>query len=453
MSLKRNIEDIKGEGSFIEACTNGTAEDVTPYIFDVSPNIVHGSQMMTPLIAACQNTKWEEAEKIVAVLLNLGAFYNVCAAHGSTALHYSAQYSSLNVVTMLLERGHFVDPRNHNGKTPLMYASHRTDDEGLKIVSRLLKNGANISIQNNCLETALAFACRHSTLEMVMLLGPRKHSVINMGDKKGATPLMHACLNVYHGEEIIPYLISAGADTSTKTKGNSNALSFACTKNATLLRTIRAFIGPMTGEEITLYVDYSLRHCPNDTLGVVQELGLVNSRYLRLAVEKKLCHSSIWAILRSCSPRLDGSQNDYYTVLRELAPNDARLWSMVTSATSGGRHPITGDTTLHAAVRTGHADCVAAVLRHMPNPFLRNIARETPFDVAVGLSKWVERQKIIFGLKLYSQWRPSYVCADWYGPFFCRRAKAFLLVAKRLKVFPRDLVLLILKHLADLEYV
>jgi ankyrin repeat protein len=391
----------------------------------------------------------------VAFLLNLGSSYNYSVSNGSTTLHIAAENSSALVVSMLLEQGHFVDTRDHAGRTPLMYTTVRRDEEGLEIANVLLGYGANLAIQSNSLMTALHYACKVGTLKMVMLLGPRKHDIINVADNQGHTPLMAACYNVYDGEEIIPYLISAGADANRKSTSGWTALGMACRKNAALVRSIRSFVGPEQLQSVKGCVFHTLKHGTSaDMLGVFRESHVFgNPNSFKSAVEQKFNLSSIWAILRSCTPCLNGSNLDYYTVLRELAPKDARLWDMVAANVSGGRHPITGDTTLHASVRTGCAESVAAVFRRLPNPFLRNIAGETPLDVAYGLPQGEERRKIIVCLKFYAQWKPSNVCADWYGPFFCRRAKAFLLVAQRLKLFPRDIVLMILKRVADLEYV
>jgi ankyrin repeat protein len=155
---------------------------------------------------------WKESEKIVAFLLSLDMEVQHFIILRKTVVHW--------FVSMLLEQGHFVDARNHAGQPALMYAVLRRDEEGLEI--------ANLSIQNNALITALHYACETGTLKMVMLVGPRKHDIINVADNQGHTPLMAACYNVYDGEEIIPYLISAGADANRKSTSGWTALGMAC---------------------------------------------------------------------------------------------------------------------------------------------------------------------------------------------------------------------------------
>lgn len=335
-----------------------------------------------------------------------------------------------------------------------MYAAKRQDTEGLKVANFLIGKGAKITSQDNNRRTPLIISCVVGTLDMVALLGPEKHDIINSFDDVGWTPLMAATQNVYHGENIIPYLITAGANVSTVTRC-SNAIILACAKNAALVRAIKVFHGPLNRRHMkhaTSLIFESKRGDCADPLGIAREIGVKPAaNAFKDAVERKLSTRIIWCTLRLCIPCFDGSENDYYSVLREFAPKDARLWNLVASVALEGYHPTTGDTLLHAAVRTGNPDTVAAVLRRLPNPFLRNISGQTPLDLAYTLP--LPRAQIIYGLKLYSKWKPTHMCADWYGPYFCSRAKTFLLVSKRLAVLPRDLVLIILQWLASFEAV
>jgi ankyrin repeat protein len=459
--MKRIAQEEEDVALFIKTCKSGTFKDMCEFMSLVqNPNFVHGKKMRTPLIYACSNPNWVEAEQMVVLLLSMGALHNVQVKHGSTALHYAAQSSSVNIVSILLKEGHFVDVKNHKGLTALFFASERRDAEGTKIAKVLLENNASLDVKLQGGTDPLGVACERASLEMVQLFLPAKHPRVNAANIEGYTPLMHACRNAHDGQRIIPYLIGMGADITLKHKGNGDALQLACAKNAALVKAILPFL-PNRGEAaskgfVFLYTQAFKR--PNkyypDHLGVLRELGIaIPSHSLVACIRFNVSLDFVWATTRMTPPLLDGSQNDWYTVLRELAPNNTKLWNLVTAATSGGRHPVTGDTTLHAGVRTGNPNTVGTILSRLPNPFFRNVAGETPLDLAFSLPKSEHKTQIIACLRYYSQWKPSHIHTDWYGPFFRTRAKTFLLVNQRLKLFPKDLVWIIIRCVANLEYV
>lgn len=448
--------------NFMAQCKSGTFKAMCEFTDLVqNPNIVHGPNMLTPLMNACINSDWIEAEQMVVLLLDMGALYNVYAKDGGTPLHFAASYSSANVVSILLKAGHFVHSKTHKkGATPLFYASGRRDIEGTKIAQMLLENKASLDLKTHDERDPLNYACFQSSLEMVRLLLPVKHPRVNVFDSQGNTPLMVACDNLHDGQRIIPYLIGMGADITLKNTKNADAFQVACTNNATLVKTILPFL-PNRGEAAsrglvtlcTVAIKRPNKYCP-DILGVLRELGSpIQSHVFAQCVRKKASLDFIWAITRMTSPLLDGSRNDWYTVLREVAPDNVRLWNLVTAATSGGRHPITGDTTLHAGVRAGNPNTVGTILSRLPNPFFRNVAGETPLDVARTLPASEHKNQILASLSYYSRWIPSHIHTDWYGPLFRVRAKAFLLVNQRLKLVPKDVLWIIIRCVANTEYV
>lgn len=446
--VKRPLDETREEARFLEACEKGTTKHVSEFLSVFSPNIVVGDFMQTPLMVACRNTNYSEAKEIVALLLSRGAFYNICCKKGATSLHYASKYSSAEVVKLLLDAGHFIDPKDYQDQTPLIITAGRKDSEALKIARLLVERGASLLSRDSIGCVPLHRACASGTLEMVMLLGPKKHACINLVSAEGMTALMFSCLNAFHGVEIIPYLIRVGADTTVKFRGR-NALHIASGKNASLVKAIRPFMTPTQIEEAR---PTGIAIGNQDILGILREMDYpIRADMFKKSVGAKAETNLIWSILRMIPPCLDGSQNDFYSVLRELEPTNASLWNMVASVTSGGRHPITGDTILHASVRTGKSDTLGVILSRLPNPFLRNIAGETPLDLALSLNTSEGRQMALI-LKAYSQWTPTLVRTEWYGPFFRKRAKTFLMVGKRLKI-QKDMVFVILRHLANLEYV
>jgi len=79
------------------------------------------------------------------------------------------------------------------------------------------------------------------------------------------------------------------------------------------------------------------------------------------------------------------------------------------------------------------------------NPFFINGYGETVFDLAVA------NKDVLDCLVQYAEFNFTRKHAQWYGPYFCMRARAFLLVVLRLKILSRDTVLHILRCLARIE--
>jgi hypothetical protein len=167
-----------------------------------------------------------------------------------------------------------------------------------------------------------------------------------------------------------------------------------------------------------------------------------------MAVETRKSPKQLWAILRARLPCFDGSEDDYYRVLHEKgAP--LVIWREVAQLAAAGMHPVTGDTLLHNAVRSKDLATLIYMLANQPKicPFYRNIANETPMDLA----RTLQFPEAVKALAKYSAWKPERT--DWYGPYFRMRAHTFLLVCKRLRVFPKDVVFLILERVASVEEV
>jgi len=100
---------------------------------------------------------------------------------------------------------------------------------------------------------------------------------------------------------------------------------------------------------------------------------------------------------------------------------------------------------LHAAVCAGNVAAVELALAHGANPFWRNVHGHNAFYYATAVHAV---------LKEATQFRPELRVARWYGPYFQRRAWAFLLCCLRFEQrLGRDLRHYILRCLAALESV
>ena len=83
----------------------------------------------TPIMAACDYVS------IITYLINKGAFVDLQAEDGNTALHYAAQRGHLEVVSQLLDHGASQLP-NNQGLTPLL---HACENCSIEIVEHIIK--------------------------------------------------------------------------------------------------------------------------------------------------------------------------------------------------------------------------------------------------------------------------------------------------------------------------
>jgi hypothetical protein len=113
------------------------------------------------------------------------------------------------------------------------------------------------------------------------------------------------------------------------------------------------------------------------------------------------------------------------------------------------RHPISGETLLHICVRRKEdaMEMLDFVFSLFVNPLVPN------FDgkLAVDLAKSEKNKQIVTKLEQYSMWRPVKQIQIWFGPFFLMRALAFLLAMKRLNCTSKDVRMLIIQKIANLE--
>lgn len=469
--MKRNIQNISKDEENIKklcmCCQEKTLAHVIHYFVKCGGANVTTNKGRTPLMFACRNKNWDNAKDIVAFLLSNGADYNVMYSletNGISILHLAVWSSSLEVVQLLVNIGHPINPTSPDGivKSPLSIVAERKDAESIRIARFLIENGADLSARNVYSQTPLFLACyTDAPIEMVKLLGPKGHPCINAADTQGVTPLYLAIERAIYGDEYVSYLMSAGASTAISIPGVErpyNILTLAFVRNRHLMRSVRPFVSPEHIQSLASLV-LPVPKCM-DVLGVMREAQNIHKKpflvsNFRWALEIKAPPHQIWAILRMASPCLDGSHNDYFVALRNLAPTDERLWRLMAETMASGRHPMTGDTLLHSAVRGANLDILYSLQQQMTMcPFLLNHAGETPMDIARGLPQTIANKPLLISaLQDYSAWKPTVVITNWYGPFFRARAKTFLLICRRLKLFPRDLVLMILGYLANTETV
>jgi ankyrin repeat protein len=401
---------------------------------------------------ACMQSDWPRAKEILIHLLNQGLS---CVPEDPTrqnALQAMATNGSLEMFELVFQHCEaLIDSRDlHNhGMTPLILCCCRQDSEGEKIAQFLVERGADTTIQNTHGRTALLVACCKSSLETVKLIWSKAPHLINVGDSQGMTPLFAASVNAMHGHKIIPFLVNHGADTLLINKKGESLVGFAMSCNATLFRAIVPFLDAEQLSRMKTRIP-GIR-CP-DPLGILQakqELFGPSPKpcYFSWGLEKNQPKDMCWALLRV------SHYKDFRKVVQNKAPKDEELWKIVHQFMKDRNQE--GEPCLNFVVAQGNPNLVAFILkRDAPNPFIRDVAGKAAMDVARSIAPTESyKTTIVSMLRDYTAWRPTPLHMEWYGPYFRMRAKSCLLVCKRLRVFPKEMVFTILGWLATMEAV
>ena len=88
-------------------------------------------------------------ELIVKKLIEMDADVNIIDDAKYSALHFAAQNGNQEIAAYLIEAGADVNAQDENGNSPLLSAPSRSTPEGVAMTDLLIKNGANVSLENN----------------------------------------------------------------------------------------------------------------------------------------------------------------------------------------------------------------------------------------------------------------------------------------------------------------
>lgn len=468
--MKRGAESVEDEKKNIErlcdACRFGTLEDVTNALESCDVNVVHSDDGCTPLMYACERDQGkfiEGSKEIVSLLLKRGALINATTFKGTSVLSQAVGHSSAEIVDLLVENKAFVNSMNYCGITPLhVCAGQRCDEEGLLICAKLVGCGADIRIVNRKGYTAFHAACERNTLGMVQFLCQEFKKCVTKLTDIGTSALMFACTNNMHGPEIIDYLITVQRlDVFQTRPDNRISLNFAVERSGLTTKALVKHINcvpigqrkgivigwingpdPMLAYKVGLQVGCKLSPC--SALGDFMQL--VKEPDTFWAGIRVRCVATLW---NTPIPQPGTTkQGDFLNVLSQKeVPERVRdlLLPEILVARFGTNH----DTLLHMYARQNDVVGLMSVMKQGVCPFIRNVNLETPMDIAIK----AQSTQIIRCLTIYSRWYPDEQRTRWYGPYFRKRAKTFLLVARRLCAFPRDISTLIVRYIADCEEV
>lgn len=156
---------------------------------------------------------------------------------GETVLHLAMQPDkkdkkiNKNLVTLLLEKGSYVDAKDNKNKTPLHYAVEKNDEDIVNLL--MIKYEANGNVKDNESQTPLVIAIKKNltpiALNLLKFGGIDKEAI----DKDGKTPLHIAIEN--GNDTVFTKLISDKVNVNAKDKNGKTPLHYAAEQRSILM--------------------------------------------------------------------------------------------------------------------------------------------------------------------------------------------------------------------------
>lgn len=440
-AASKRTQDVEAASdALLEACRDGVRRAVVKAL-NAGANVnCFDQDDVSPLMHACSLVDWTVAHRIVRLLLRCGAIARTVNRKGWTALHSAALWSSPAIVQLLINYDARTGALSDSNEAPLCLCLRRTADNGVEVATLLLENDASTGCADEDRNTPLLLACRSSSVEMVQLM--LSYSCEEEVNIYNETALMLACRND-HGAEMIPLLVESGVDVKAVDNMGRTAVHHAALHSARMLRALAPHVPH--GKQLENWIPP--HDCP-DPIGVISAAAVFGCRpRTRHFVLGALDNAAeyCWSILRSTDVALD--RNDIFGALAQS--RNTRLWELTLIEMSIPRHPFYQQTLLHVAAAADNLEGVRACCARHVNPLLLNLEGR----LAVQLTSDVTIRAILLD---YMVWRPTRVVTQWFGPYFQRRAREWLLVCVRwnrdgTRVVQRDAQMLILKILAFLE--
>jgi len=185
----------------------------------------HNRYGRTAIIKACENNNTE----IVNYLLQSGAsIENDYDTFKKSLLMIACEQGNLDMVKCLIHYGIDIDEEDAKGRTALMYACHRKNNNNYDIVNYLIEQKADIHTISKYGFTALSYACKNGDEKKVKLL-LQHNSIIGVSGKYGETELILACKcnNIEIVKDLIKYKPDF-IDVNIKDNSGNTGLMYAC---------------------------------------------------------------------------------------------------------------------------------------------------------------------------------------------------------------------------------
>ena len=340
----------------------------------------------------------------VRSLIQGGADVNAGEADGTTALHWAAYHTELEIAELLVDAGANATIANRYGVLPLSLAAVGGN---AAIIELLLDAGADPNTVQGEGETALMTAVRTGKLEPVEVLLEHGADLNAIETWRGQTALMWAAAEGHVG--IIPTLISHDADIHARSMGGYSALLFAAREGHIDV------VETLLDAGVALDEALPLGRARQDAAGTSAEaaptgisaflIAAANAHYelAALFLDRGIdpnsaprgwtaLHQLTWVrkagIAGSNNPAPAGSGNmTSLEFARKLVAHGADVNALVTQRPPAGitRLNSIGGTAFLLAARTADAEFMRLLVELDADPLLPNDDNSTPLMVAAGL--------------------------------------------------------------------
>lgn len=146
-------------------------------------------------------------------ILDDGFDVNCKGFRGKSLIHAAAEFGSLKMVKILVERGADFNAKTTIDMTISHYACH--SDNSLSLVKYLFESGFDFNSRNVYVETPLLIAISKEKMKLAKYLIEQKAG-INICDQEGSSPL-HICIERRYGD-CVKALIKSGADLDVRNR-------------------------------------------------------------------------------------------------------------------------------------------------------------------------------------------------------------------------------------------
>ena len=274
---------------------------------------------------------------------------NAAQADGTTALHWAVHWNDLEAATLLIDAGANVNALNELGVAPLSLAAVNASPN---MAAALLHAGADPNVARPSGETALMTGARTGSAELVQTLLHSGARVNEDSHFRGQTALMWAASEGH--ADTVRVLLDAGADVHARSTFGITALLLAARKGD--IETTRLLL---------------------------EARADVNTREPVLAFDARVDEeesqtSGRSALLIASASLVATSGREYHLVVEPSRHEDLAMFLLERGADPNVADSI-GRTPLHAAVETGKALLVKAILAHGADPNARLVEAPHPF--------------------------------------------------------------------------
>ena len=340
-------ENTTGETPLFMAVKNGSPSTIKT-LLDNKANISVRDKQGNSLLHTA--VRWN-AKNSAALLISSGIDINAHSMNGVTALHEAVTIGMSEIETMLIKEGANLEVRDIDGNTPFMEAVRAGL---LPSIEKLASNGADPSTRNNRGETPLHIAVDIERYDLVNLI-LRTGASIHARNTNNRTPFQ---ISISKSPRMVSTLLTNDRINVPDDMGNS-ALHIALQEKA-------------SSEIIRAIINRGVR------LNAVDNNGQTP---LRLAIDLGL--------LEPVKILAEAGADPFFAAVDNRSPADIALVKgddCIRALFSGkaiNAKDSSANTILHIAARQGTPETIQTLLELGANKTLKNIASETPEDIAV----------------------------------------------------------------------